>query len=177
MAFPLGEPPRQPPIIRYPKSMSASSDSLRTTLTGQAAILSELASAFIEPALKQQGMNLGTFELLSAVQASKGQAKQNELADRLGITPPSLCEALKSAVKKGFVEQAPSPQDQRAKIVRLTNKGSKALEFALQTISQMESRLRNSLDSQKLMECISLLAEANKVLALAIQQQSSRGDK
>lgn len=177
MACLLGEPPRHETLVRYPKSMPSSGDELRTTLTGQAAILSELASAFIEPSLRQQGMNLGTFELLSAVQASKGQAKQNELAERLGITPPSLCEALKSAVKKGFVEQVPSPQDQRAKIVRLTNKGSKALDFALQTINLMESRLRNSLDSEKLKDSISLLAEANKVLALAIQQQSSRGER
>lgn len=177
MALLLGEPPRQPSLVRYPKGMASTGDELKTTLTGQAAILSELASAFIEPALRQQGMNLGTFELLSAVQAGKGQAKQNELADRLGITPPSLCEALKSAVKKGFVEQAASPQDQRAKIVRLTNKGSKALDFALQTINQMEGRLRNSLDSDKLRDCIALLAEANKVLALAIQQQSSRGER
>lgn len=157
--------------------MSATGDDLKATLTGQAAILSELASAYIEPTLKQQGLNLGTFELLSAVQASKGQAKQNELAERLGITPPSLCEALKSAVKKGFVEQVASPTDQRAKIVRLTNKGSKALDFALLTINQMETRLRNSLDSQKLIESIRLLAEANKVLAMAIQQQQAQSKR
>jgi len=157
--------------------MSATGDDLKATLTGQAAILSELASAYIEPTLKQQGLNLGTFELLSAVQASKGQAKQNELAERLGITPPSLCEALKSAVKKGFVEQVASPTDQRAKMVRLTNKGSKALDFALLTINQMETRLRNSLDSQKLIESIRLLAEANKVLAMAIQQQQAQSKR
>jgi DNA-binding MarR family transcriptional regulator len=157
--------------------MSATGDDLKASLTGQAAILSELASAYIEPTLKQQGLNLGTFELLSAVQASKGQAKQNELAERLGITPPSLCEALKSAVKKGFVEQVASPTDQRAKMVRLTNKGSKALDFALLTINQMETRLRNSLDSQKLNESIRILAEANKVLAMAIQQQQAQNKR
>lgn len=153
--------------------MPETNDDLRSTLTGQAAILSELASAYIEPALKQHGLNLGAFELLSAVQACKGQANQNELAQRLGITPPSLCEALKSAVKKGLVEQATSPNDKRAKTVRLTNKGSKALELALQEIGRMESRLRQSLDSQKLKEGIALLAEANKVLWLVLKQRQA----
>lgn len=157
--------------------MCAANEDLRASLTGQAAMLSELASAYIEPALKEQGMNLGTFELLSAVQAAKGQAKQTELAERLGITPPSLCEALKSAVKKGFVEQVASPTDQRAKMVRLTNKGSQALAFALQAIGQMEARLRSSLDAQRLKQCIDLLTEANRILAQAIQQQQMRGER
>jgi DNA-binding MarR family transcriptional regulator len=146
-------------------------DELRITLTGQAAMLNELAMAYIEPTLRQGGLNWGTFELISAVHAANGQAKQSELADRLGITPPSLCEALKTAVKKGFLEQVTSETDQRAKIVRLTNEGKQILDQALQTIAQMESRLKDSLDSQRVSEAIALLTDANRVLASAIHSR------
>ena len=141
---------------------------LRDTLSGQAAVLGQLSLDYIEPKLNELGINLGTFELLSAVQAARGQAKQTDLARRLGISPPSLCEALKIAIRKGVVEQVVSESDQRAKLVRLTKSGEKALTETLGALADMEALLHRSLDAGKVKEATALLAEANRTVAHAI---------
>jgi MarR family transcriptional regulator for hemolysin len=144
---------------------------LRDTLSGQAAVLGELSLAYIEPKLAEIGINLGTFELLSAVQAAKGRAKQAELARRLGISPPSLCEALKIALRKEMVEQVTEEGDKRAKIVRLTKAGEKALAQILGTLADMEALLRRSLDATRVKEATALLAEANRLVAQDLQNR------
>lgn len=146
---------------------------LRDTLSGQAAVLGQLSLEFIEPKLAELGINLGTFELLSAVQAARGQAKQADLARRLGISPPSLCEALKIAVRKGVVEQVVSGADQRAKFVRLTKAGERALAETLSALADMEALLHRSLDKTRVKEATVLLAEANRTVAHAIQARAS----
>src|SRR4051812_5082147 len=91
---------------------------LPETLSGQAAMLTELMTMTIEPACADAGISLGSFELLSAVRSSGARASQASIARRLGITPPSFTEALHAAVRQGIVEQVPHPRDSRAKKVK-----------------------------------------------------------
>jgi DNA-binding MarR family transcriptional regulator len=110
---------------------------LSETVTGQAAVLSELVAAFLDGTLRRSGLSLGAFELLSSVKASPA-ATQAALAERLGITPSSLCEAVQSAVGKGLIEQEPFPGDRRAKRIRLTRKGGRALDEAIEALKRAE---------------------------------------
>jgi MarR family transcriptional regulator for hemolysin len=146
---------------------------LRDTLSGQAAVLGQLSLAFIEPKLAELGINLGTFELLTAVQAARGQAKQTDIARRLGISAPSLCEALKIAVRKGVVEQVAGESDHRTKFVRLTKAGQRAIDETLAVLADMEALLHRSLDGAKVREATALLAEANRTVAGAIHLRES----
>ena len=150
---------------------------LRDSLSGQAAVLGQLSLEYIGPKLAELGINLGTFELLSAVQAAKGQAKQAELAKRLGISPPSLCEALKIAIRKGVVEQVVSESDQRAKFVKLTKVGEKALAETLGALADMEALLHRSLDTGRVKEATTLLTEANRTVAHAIHVRESEPNR
>lgn len=52
-----------------------------------------------------------------------GEASQKELARRLNITPPAVTVALRKLEELGYVEKAIDKKDQRATVIKLTEKG------------------------------------------------------
>jgi MarR family transcriptional regulator, transcriptional regulator for hemolysin len=151
--------------------MRAGGRALSESVTGQAAVLSELVAAFLESAIESSGLSLGAFELLSAVKANPSSS-QAELASGLGITPSSLCEAVRSAAQKGFVEQETSEKDRRSKRIVLTRKGAKALEAALQALDQAESIAIQGLSVGRLSAAVEVLRQSARNLNEALSGQA-----
>lgn len=137
---------------------------LADSLTGHAAVLSELVAAHLEASLRPHDLGLGAFELLSAVKGSPS-ATQAELASRLGITPSSLCEAIRLAASKGLVEQEGSARDKRAKLVVLTRKGARVLDEALEALAIAEKKATERLPATKLATAVEALREAARSLS------------
>ena len=140
---------------------------LSGSVTGQAAVLSELIAAHLEITLKKSGLSLGAFELLSAVKGAPS-APQAELAANLGITPSSFCEAVSAAAKKGLVEQEGSDTDRRAKRVVMTRKGSRVLDEALLALQEAEARATEGIASNRLTAAVEVLRQASKNLTKEI---------
>ena len=140
---------------------------LSGSVTGQAAVLSELVAAHLETTLKRTGLSMGAFELLSAVKGSPS-APQAELAANLGITPSSFCEAVRTAMKKGLVEQEGSDTDRRAKRIVMTRKGSRALEDALTALEAAEGRATEGIPGRSLSAAVEVLRQASRNLAREI---------
>jgi DNA-binding MarR family transcriptional regulator len=132
---------------------------LAGSITSQAAVLSELVAAYLELSLKKSGLTLGAFELLSAVKGSPS-ATQADLAGKLGITPSSLCEAVRAAANKGIVEQEGAAKDRRAKRVILTRKGARALEEALRVLHEAELAATAGLSATRLSSAVDVLRQA-----------------
>jgi DNA-binding MarR family transcriptional regulator len=140
-------------------------DSLADSLVGQASLLSELVDFAIAPRLEELGLSHRTFALLGAVRATDGLCTQADLARRLGITPPSLTEALQAANRNGFVEQTADAKDARAKRVRLTPKGRTTLSRAASAIVEVEAKLIDALPGDAYRNAVSTLRAATKVIA------------
>ena len=138
--------------------------SLRTSLSAQASVLSELVAARFEPELVRAGINFSTFELLSAAHAADGKASQAELARRLGITAPSLCESIKQAVARELVEQRPYGRDRRVHRVQLTRKGGAVLRKVLIALAEIEDSLVAGLEPKRVEEAVALLQLAARNL-------------
>lgn len=139
--------------------------SLQGSLSARASVLSELVSAQLGPVLEANGLNYGTFELLSAAHAADGKASQAELARRLGITPPSLCEAVKGAMAKGLVEQRANKRDRRENRIQLTRKGGAALRKVLSALSATEERMTRGISTEQLDIAVRVLGDAAHNLA------------
>ena len=77
--------------------------SLQTSVSGQAALLTELLSNALEPSLRKFGLTPAVFDLLTAVHANEAGISQAELARRLRVSAPTLSEAVHSAVVKGLL--------------------------------------------------------------------------
>ena len=142
-------------------------DALRASVTGQAAVLSELVAAYLEKALRNSGLSLGAFELLSAVKASPA-APQAELSEKLGITPSSLSEAVAVAVRKGLVEQESSERDRRAKRVVLTRRGDRALESAMSALAEADRLALEGIPPARSAQAAEVLREASRRLSQAL---------
>ena len=128
-------------------------------ITTLAAILNEAIAARLETTLKRAGLSLGAFELLSAVKGSPN-ATQAELANNLGITPSSLCEAVRTATAKGIVEQQSADHDRRIRRVVLTRKGSKVLEACLDALGQADAAATTGIPAARLQAATEVLRQA-----------------
>jgi len=151
--------------IRYPNDM----DSLADSLVGQASLLSELVDFAIAPRLGELGLSHRTFALLGAVRATDGTCSQADLARRLGITPPSLTEALQAAARNGFVEQSADAKDGRAKRVSLTPKGRTTLSRAAAAIVEVEAQLVEALPGDAYRNAVTTLRSAARIVAQSIE--------
>lgn len=114
-------------------------------LISRLAALYELVNASLEPTLANHGITSSTFQLLSAIQAGGDGQTQRQIADRLGIAPASLSEALTSAEKAGLVERTVSASDKRARVLSLTKRGRQVLEAAVAALGEIERRAAQDL--------------------------------
>lgn len=136
------------------------------TLTGAASILSELAAHEVEVVLRRAGMGMGAFDLLSAVRAAGGRETLGQIAERMGIVPSSLTEAIAPAERRGFVERLTVDSNRRAKRILLTEAGERLLDECLAALQAQESRLREAIPAEELSRAIATLQKACETLAM-----------
>lgn len=146
---------------------------VRNTLSGQAGLLCELLTAAMEPSLARSGLSLGTFELLSSIHASGNRATQIEIARRLGITPPSLSESVRSAVSRGLVEQHADSDDARRKILKLTPQGKKAMSAIVKGVNNAELEMIKGISEEQIYSAIETLTRVNRNLARMVERDGT----
>jgi DNA-binding MarR family transcriptional regulator len=67
-------------------------------------------------------------------------SRLTDLADRSGFTKQAVGEVASDLERLGYVERAPDPGDRRAKLIRLTDRGSEAQRAALRIFADIERR-------------------------------------
>lgn len=145
---------------------------LHGTLSGQAALLTELLSTALEPHLERAGITHATFDLLSAIRATDGAASQAEIARRLRISPPTLSQALRAASERGLIERTEKKSDARVKLVRLTPQGRRAIDGALRAVNQLEREVVEELNARELSVAVTVLRRANQKVAAKLRSGS-----
>lgn len=161
--------------VRYANDVRAEDDSdLRNSFLTQVTLLSDLITATLEVRLGREGVGLATFDLLSAVRAGGGQATQAMVARRLGITPASLCEAVRTATAKGLIEQADDPLDRRAKRLQLTQRGRKLLEDSLAELERVEETMLDGLSEARIQAAEDVLRIAWRNLSESLAFRAER---
>lgn len=151
--------------VRYPKDMA---HSRHNGVAVEVALLNEAIATRLDPVLRREGMTMGAFELLSAVQAARGQANQASLAKRVGVSPPSLCESIRSAVKKGFLIQLQDLNDKRSNRLSLSRKGSMAMSRILKALESIEATIEEDLGP----ETAAWVAESLHRVSLKLAERS-----
>lgn len=87
-----------------------------------------------------------------------GHARTTEIAESLGISKQAVSQLLSPLVENGLIEQASDEADGRAKINRLTQKGSDLFDTLLIQTMKMEQKVRDQLGREKVAEVKSALA-------------------
>ena len=65
-------------------------------------------------------------------------SRLTDLAERARMTKQSVGEVASDLEKRGYVERAPDPEDGRAKIIRLTERGHLAQTFGRGVVDEVE---------------------------------------
>jgi DNA-binding MarR family transcriptional regulator len=87
------------------------------------------------------------------------------LAELAGITKQSTGELVDDLVNLGYVERVPDPEDRRAKLIRLTDKGRTAQRIGFGLIVDLEKRWAERFGAERLARLRETLEEIAAAVA------------
>ncbi|MET4584100.1 DNA-binding MarR family transcriptional regulator [Conyzicola nivalis] len=88
------------------------------------------------------GITLPQFQALDAIRANSGQARVQDISQRMAITVGATSKVVDRLERDGLALRSAHPTDRRSSIVSLTSKGASALNIA---DDAAESHLREEL--------------------------------
>jgi DNA-binding MarR family transcriptional regulator len=86
-------------------------------------------------------------------------SRLTDIATRAGLTKQAVGEAVSDLERIGYVERVPDPDDRRAKIIRLTERGMAAQATGRQLLEEMEARWARRYGKARVAELRALLEE------------------
>ncbi len=88
--------------------------------------------------------DVGAPMLIAALFSSELEGKgmsQRELAKAVRLSPPTVAVSLKNLEEKGYVSRTTDKEDQRRNLVRLTDKGHRAVELGNEAFQTVEEQM------------------------------------
>lgn len=98
------------------------------------------------------------------VLSCNGKLSQRELAERIGITPPSMTVALRKMETRGYIEKKPDEKDQRIIRILLTDKGESCVKDIRTVMDEMEAVLYQNMTQEEKMLLRRLLLQMQENL-------------
>lgn len=118
----------------------------------------------------QAFMRLDEFDLKPSqagilfVLSCNGKLSQRELAEKIGITPPSMTVALRKMESRGLIAREPDENDQRIIRIMLTEKGKDCVKDIKAVIDKMEDVLYQNITQEERMLLRRLLLQMQENL-------------
>jgi DNA-binding MarR family transcriptional regulator len=113
------------------------------------------------------GLSLARTKVLQVLDA-KGPVRQASLAKELGLAQRSITQSVEALARDGFVDRTADPDDGRAKIVTLTDKGASALAASSATGEAVLKQLFGTLGTRELKELDKLLNAVDAAVDAAV---------
>jgi len=88
-----------------------------------------------------------------------------EIAERGNMTKQSAGEVVDYLVARGYVERVPDPDDRRAKLVRLTERGTAAQAYGFRLLAEIEKRWGERYGAERIAGLRAMLEEIAAVEA------------
>jgi DNA-binding MarR family transcriptional regulator len=116
-------------------------------LVGRLFRVVELAEAELAPPLRAHGLDSGWFDLMAALRRAGPpyELHPTELMATTMLTSGGMTKRIDRLVGAGLVERRPDPGDGRATLVRLTRRGKRIADAALETHIAGDERLLGAL--------------------------------
>ncbi len=113
--------------------------------------------------LAKVGLHVGQEMVLLQLWKEDG-LKGSELADRLGVEPPTITRMIRRMESCGFVERRPDPADARSFRVHLTEKGRALEEPVARIWEEAEKKTLRGISPEETLVLRQLLARIRKNL-------------
>lgn len=98
--------------------------------------------------MERSGLKPGQAGILFILNC-EGTLSQRELAQEIGITPPSVTVALRKLEKMGCVAREPDEYDQRIVRIRLTEEGKRRVEGLKGLMEEMEEVIYEGMSAEE----------------------------
>lgn len=82
-----------------------------------------------------------------------------DLAANAGMTKQSTGEVVDGLVELGYAERIPDPEDRRAKLIRLTERGAEAQRCGTDLFAQLEERWKERFGAERMDQLREMLEE------------------
>jgi DNA-binding MarR family transcriptional regulator len=107
----------------------------------------QLANAPLRQDLARQGLQPGWFDLLAALRRAGApyELSPTQLMQATMLSSGGMTKRLDRMTEAGLVERRPDPEDRRGTLARLTRRGRKVIDRAIETHVANEERLLRSL--------------------------------
>lgn len=115
-------------------------------LTGRTA---RLWRAVIDLELQPSGLTQPRWMALMHLHQLGGESTQKQLALSLAIKLPSIMRTLGQLESDQLIQLMKSENDKRAKIVKLTNKGSDKIQLIQESINDVQTKIMAGFSSQE----------------------------
>lgn len=109
------------------------------------------------------GLSLARTKVLRHLSQS-GPVRPGTLASVCGVVPHSITDIVDGLERDGLAERQPDPADRRAKLIRLTGKGTAALTAAAATREHLLNTLFGALDAAEQQNLLDLLDRLDTAL-------------
>ena len=113
---------------------------------------------------KSAGLSIPQFGLLMQMH-HKGDCGMSEVSERFDITPAAASQLVDKLVQGGLVQRVEDPNDRRAKLLNLTDKGRELVQQGIQERYRWVDELGSKLSAEergKVAEALTLLTEKAK---------------
>lgn len=135
---------------------------LKGTIIGRLQSAARLSRTALAEQLLDQGLYAGQDKIMLALDRENGLTP-GQLAEKLGVRPPTITKTINRLAAQGFLEKRPSETDARRAHVFLTESGAEAIRAIERSVQKTERQALKSLDKEEQKALVSLLArvEAN----------------
>jgi DNA-binding MarR family transcriptional regulator len=123
-------------------------DTSALALVGRLMRTAQLAETMRLPSLRERGLEAGWFDLLTALRRTGPRYELNpkRLMETVMLSSGGMTKRLDQLERAGLVKRAPDPRDRRGTLVRLTARGKRAVDRAIEVHIANEERLLDPLD-------------------------------
>lgn len=91
-----------------------------------------------------------------------GEVNKSELVNYLLVETTTGMEAINKLVKAGLVHEKKDPNDKRAKLIRISDKGLKKLKSSMPNAGRVNEIVFRDLDTEALLVCLQILEPVEK---------------
>jgi DNA-binding MarR family transcriptional regulator len=115
---------------------------------------------------KSTGLSMPQFGLLMQMH-HKGPCGMSQVSERFEITPAAASQLVDKLVQNGFIQREEDPNDRRAKLLNLTDKGRELIQRGMQERYRWVDELGERLTPEervKITEALNIMTETAKEL-------------
>lgn len=122
----------------------AARENARSCLIFRVRALSRTLTTLYDEALRPLGLKASQMTVMTAI-ASTGEKRLSTLADQIALEPSSLSRVVDVMRRNGWVETVTDPDDERARLVRMTDAGNVLYAEATPLWRKAQTRARKLL--------------------------------